>query len=97
MTRSLDLLLVTTPLTITTGGTDAYLESLDSESADFAAVASLANDAFAIGEDIYVSVDAFGSGDTYVFVDANADGLFDDNAGDDYVILLTGIEYASGD
>ena len=78
-------------LEITTGGTDAYLESLDSESADFAAVASLANDAFAIGEDIYVSVDAFGSGDTYVFVDANADGLFDANAGDDYVILLTGI------
>ena len=77
-------------LAITTGGGDNYLESNDTAAADFDAVVTLAELAFDAGVDVYVSV-GFG-GDTYVFVDANADGLFDDTAGDDYVIKLVGID-----
>ncbi|MDA8828218.1 DUF4097 family beta strand repeat-containing protein, partial [Luminiphilus sp.] len=75
-------------LTTTTG--NAVIEIvLDSDQNDFAAVEALAGAAYASGQDVYVSVDAFGSGDTYVFVDA--DDSNDISAGD-YVIVLAGID-----
>ena len=44
---------------------------------------------FTTGNDVYVSVDAFDSGNAYVFVDSDDSGDLSDN---DIVIILTGID-----
>jgi len=44
---------------------------------------------FTTGNDVYVSVDAFDSGNTYIFVDSDDSGDLSDN---DLVIILTGID-----
>ena len=44
------------------------------------------------GNDVYVSYDAMGTGNAYVFVDSDNDGILTDN---DIVIILTGIDQAN--
>ena len=53
-----------------------------------------ANFARAGGNDVYVSIDAFGSGDTYVFIDANGD---DTVGADDVIIILDGVTNDAGE
>jgi len=63
--------------------------NLDNDAANFEAVVDLAEAVFTTGNDVYVSVDAFDSGNTYVFVDSDNSGDLSDN---DLVIILTGID-----
>jgi Ca2+-binding RTX toxin-like protein len=65
------------------------LISDDNEAANYAAVVTKAETAFAAGNDVYVSVDAFDSGDAYVFVDSDNSDTLTDN---DLIIVLTGID-----
>jgi Ca2+-binding RTX toxin-like protein len=53
-----------------------------------------ANFAKAGGNDVYVSIDAFGSGDTYVFIDADGD---DTVGADDVIIILDGVTNDAGE
>ena len=61
---------------------------------NYAAVVTKAEASFSLGgagegNDVYISVNAFGSGDAYVFIDADNDGSLGAN---DIVIILTGVD-----
>jgi Ca2+-binding RTX toxin-like protein len=64
--------------------------------ASFAATLSAAETFFNSGaeNDVYVSVNAFDSGNAYVFIDVDNDGSIDD---DDIIIILTGVDDATND
>ncbi|AHF05337.1 hypothetical protein MARPU_00985 [Marichromatium purpuratum 984] len=76
----------------------AYSEADQSAAANYAAVVAAVDAAFTGGgagnEDIYAAVDALGSGDTWVFVDTNADGSY--TAGTDTFITLQGVNTLAG-
>jgi len=63
--------------------------NLDNDAANWDTVVDRAEAVFTTGNDVYVSVDAFDSGNAYVFVDSDDSGDLSDN---DIVIILTGID-----
>jgi len=63
--------------------------NLDNDAGNYATVVDRAEAVFTTGNDVYVSVDAFDSGNAYVFVDSDDSGDLSDN---DIVIILTGID-----
>ena len=84
----------------TAGNDGALLDQNEVDVADgsndgnYAAVVTKAEASFNVGgtgegNDVYISVNAFGSGDAYVFIDADNDGSLGDN---DIVIVLTGVD-----
>jgi Ca2+-binding RTX toxin-like protein len=74
-------------------GASTYTEADGSAVASFAALIALADAALGtVNEDVYVSYNALGTGDAYVFFDADASGAFTTG---DTLIILTGVSAAA--
>jgi Ca2+-binding RTX toxin-like protein len=83
----------TDKLNITTVGS-TYTEAAGTSVASFTALVALADAAMdGTGDDVYVSYDALGTGNTYVFIDEDSSGSF---AAGDTLIILTGLATAAG-
>jgi len=74
-------------------GTSTYTEADGSAVASFTALVALADAALdGTDDDVYVSYNALGTGDAYVFFDADASGAFTTG---DTLIILTGVSAAA--